>query len=342
MSKNISNYFKVVPKIKSCVLNQSDSEKSNNIKEEPEANFEIDFNKINSRIEENSSKLCKKTIQTMTKSPQKADLNLQIGCQYCDQRFAKCKSMKQHIAFKHSVELKQKHFECDFDGKVFNNRKKIFNHMKLHELKVKCEICQKFVIPKTLVEHIKNVHAIELKEKCEICQKSFKSKINLYNHKRIHNKKLECQLCYKMFSFQSFLNMHINEYHKNPNSFKCEICNKKFNKKYNLKTHQKVHNKIRLKPFKCDRCDFATDNIKTFDYHQKFHEKIDEKHKAMKNPLKCEKCYKFCRNKSKLNQHLKTVHSKNPFQCDLCGKYIKTKKSLVNHIINKICQKFKI
>jgi len=53
---------------------------------------------------------------------------------------------------------------------------------------------------------------------------------------------------------------------------------------------------------------------------------------TMKNPIKCEKCSAFCKNKTTLSDHTKRVHSNIPHQCDLCGNFYKTRASLKIYI----------
>jgi len=113
----------------------------------------------------------------------------------------------------------------------------------------------------------------------------------------------------------------------------------------NVKTHQKTHIKNRPKPFKCHRCDYATDMQTSFNRHQKSHEHQDKKFAAMKNPLKCEKCAMFCKDKVALYDHMRHVHPKVLFQCDMCAKHIKVKCNLIKHIklhIFKSTKQFKV
>ena len=205
--------------------------------------------------------------------------------------------------------------------------------MKNHRLRVKCEVCQAEISPNIITRHIRDVHAKERKFQCEICTRSYKSTTALGIHRKSHNKKFECKTCKRMFSTQSFLNQHNRTHHENPKIFKCEICNKQFNLKLHFQRHQKIHDKNRPKPFKCQRCDYATHTRQSHEAHQNVHKRQDEKFAAMKNPLKCEKCPAFCRNKHFLRHHMKVVHPEVLHQCDLCGMYLKTKVILKTHLL---------
>ena len=261
--------------------------------------------------------------------------NEQNNCKICTRKFLNLNSLMYHMNRKHSKDFfsTPDNFECDFDGKIFKTRKTLQSHMKCHLSKGRCELCQKELTQMELGKHIRNVHTEDRIYQCQICQKTFKSVSVLNNHIQSHNKKFDCSKCSKIFSTQSYLNMHIKHYHENPNNFECESCGRKFNQKSNLKTHQKVHEKNRPQPYKCQRCDYLTGYKFSYIAHQKSHEREDKKIATMKNPIKCEKCLKFCKNKRALNDHMRFVHPEFPYQCDLCGMYVKIKSSLKQHFL---------
>ena len=213
--------------------------------------------------------------------------------------------------------------------------------MSYHQPKVKCELCQIEVLPTTLRRHITRIHKNERKFQCKICQKCFKLDYTLKVHVQSHNKKFKCQICSKKFSIQGRLNGHIKDYHENPNSFGCDVCGKHFNQNSILYSHKKIHDKNRPKPFKCQQCDFATDRMDFYKNHQNYHKKQIEKIAAMKNPVKCEKCSTYCKNKQSLASHKFNVHPKVLSQCDLCGSYFKMKLDLKRHIWGRVCMKNK-
>ncbi|KAL7014611.1 hypothetical protein ACKWTF_016028 [Chironomus riparius] len=236
----------------------------------------------------------------------------------------------------HTKKFHPKHYECDYDGKFFETRSKIQKHMVHHQSKVKCELCQIKIQPKNMKKHFTSVHSTDRKFQCKLCHKSFKLIDTLKNHIQSHNKTIQCQICSKLFTFQKYLNEHMKLNHENPESFRCDVCNKNFKL---LHRHKETHNKNRPKPYKCQQCNYATDAINSIKKHQKFHENQDKKFAEMKNSVKCQKCLKVYSNKYIYNLHMKTVHSEHPLQCDLCGKYFGTKIGLSKHIKNRICRK---
>ena len=264
-------------------------------------------------------------------------------CEICSQEFQGLITLRGHMTKRHpKYASKPKYFECDFDGKIFKTRTNILTHMAYHQSKLKCELCEVEVIPFVMQKHIDSFHTKERKYQCQICQKSFMRVETLLNHVKTHNKRFECQICSKLFPSQGTLNNHIKQTHENPGSFECQICSKKFNRKETLKNHQKVHDRNRPKPYKCQRCCYATDKNWDMKLHEKAHENQDKKLAKIKNPLKCEKCSAFFKNKYLSTQHMKQVHPDQLFHCDLCGKYIKSKYYLTKHIEKRICKKFKM
>lgn len=252
-------------------------------------------------------------------------------CKICGSLFILKWSLEAHMKTKHS-DGKIHNFVCDFDGKIFKNKQDLYRHMKTHMPTVKCEICNAELKPRSINQHLKEVHVVKREFQCDICQKYFKSHSALKMHKKNHNKRFKCELCNKKFSLPSLLNQHQKEVHENPNSFSCQVCDKKFNYKTNLLSHMKTHEKDRAKPFKCPRCDYATDSQERFSKHTKYHLKLDEKYALIKNPLKCTKCPTMCKDKRALRNHIRRVHPSNLLKCDYCGKDFKAKAHLIRHI----------
>jgi KRAB domain-containing zinc finger protein len=344
MSRKISEYFKIepkttkideevsnLPKIRECRVIVKDI-KHQFVNNQLKLFEEVPLNGKNN----NNCKYCKKEASTRSNlmkhiikvHPTEVDL---FSCPVCNLKFFKKPFMDLHMKKKHP-DGQVKRFECDFDGKTFETKGRLCDHMKSHLSLVKCQICAKVFKPKSLNDHLKTVHATQKNFRCNICSKSFKTAQYLQLHEKTHNKRVQCGICSKMFPSVGVLNQHSKEYHENGKNFECEICSKKFNRKSNLKTHQKTHDRNRPKQFKCQRCDYATDLKDNFKAHQRFHERQDQKFAAMKNPLKCEKCPTFHRDKKFLNLHMKVVHPDVLLQCDLCAKFIKIRSGLVSHM----------
>jgi len=318
MSRKISEYFKIQPKVDEKVS------KSSSIRD-----CKVVLNDIKIQTGRSELKLFEEV--TFDESQNKEPKRNPIKCRICYVKFRMQANLELHMKRKHP-EGEVKQFECDFDGNLFKSKGLLYNHMDVHLPLVECQFCNKMLKPRSIKYHLKIFHATDKNFQCKICSKSFKSAQCLKKHEKTHNKVHKCDICNKMYPTLSKLNQHKKENHENGKSFECEICGKKFNQKGTLKNHQKTHNKNRPKPFKCQRCDYVTDSYQYLTKHQEFHERQDEKVAAMKNPIKCEKCPKFLKDKAAFAMHIKIVHPKDIFQCDLCAKFIKYKSSLITHL----------
>jgi len=361
MSRKISDYFSANPKNGEKVANKFNIQEENSILPKiRECHVIIDdikdqfinklkmFGEISLNNSQNSEvkvnrfccKFCKKEFSFGTnltahiKRAHSSEIKI-FNCIFCNWKFFQKRFLEAHMKNKHQDEQFDQ-FECDFDGKIFKNKEYLHRHMKAHQSLVKCQICKKMLKPHSINSHLRNLHATDKKFQCKFCSKSFSSAASLYNHEKLHNKAHKCDICNKVYPFASNLNNHKKEVHENSGSFGCEVCDKKFNSKGNLKKHQKIHEKIHPKTFKCQRCDYGTNTKISFVNHQKLHERQDQKIATMKNPLKCEKCAMFCKDKVALYDHMRHVHPKVIFQCDLCAIFIKSKFNLIKHMKNHI------
>jgi len=297
---------------------------------------EISLNNSEFKENRNCCKFCEKKFSfptSLTKHIKHAHSSKVkvVSCELCDLKFYKKSFLDLHFKAKHP-DGQAEQFECDFDGKIFKNKRILLSHITIHLSLVECQFCNKMLKFNYIKSHLKIFHATGQKFQCKICSKSFKSALYLNNHEKTHNKSHKCEICNKMYPSLGRLNHHKKEIHENLRIFECEICSKKFNQKYHMQNHQKIHDKNRLKSFKCHRCDYETDAKQSMKFHQAFHERQDKKVAAMRNPLKCNECATFHRNKKFLKHHMKVVHPKVLFQCDLCAIFIKTKSNLVKHI----------
>ena len=330
MSRKISEYFKVTPKVQNsanCGKNFLICENKLTLKVRE---CRVIIKDIKSQLDDNLKLFDEISLNKQQKNEIKKFRNkiVKTTCKICNKKLLSEANLKKHLNTVHSFQQ----YECDFDGNIFNSKEGLRNHMKVHYRLIECEICYKILKPTSMYIHMKTHEIRESFHQCRICSKTFKTAYYLAVHEKIHNKKFKCQICHKLFPIKSNLDRHIKEYHDNPKSFECGICGTKFSQKNILTFHQKTHDKNRQKAFRCHRCDYATDNTSHFKNHQNFHDRQDKKYAAMKNPLKCQKCPTFHRNVKMLKQHLNQVHPKNLFQCDLCAKFFKIRNHLLGHV----------
>ena len=95
-----------------------------------------------------------------------------------------------HMDINHAkhFHVKPENFECDFDGRIFKTKLQLKRHIRVHKLKVKCQICNVELQPFYLKIHIREVHAENRKFQCQFCQNNYKSGQVLKYHIQTHNK----------------------------------------------------------------------------------------------------------------------------------------------------------
>jgi KRAB domain-containing zinc finger protein len=253
-------------------------------------------------------------------------------CHFCDKTYIQKHKLKAHLE---SFQCRRI-FTCDHCGKKVDDKKKIYQHVKIHAIhKVECKICQAQVKLTSLRDHMRIMHESE-KVECKICKKVFKNSHLLKNHFLFHElKKFGCQICKLIFSTRGNFNQHM-KFHENPEQFKCQICGHQTKEKKVLKKHLRTHDKNREKNLKCNQCNFKTDNKYYLSSHLKSHEKSKRKLIFFPNAIKCEKCPSVLINKKYHQTHLWRKHGNRPkLQCDACGLEFAQKDSFKKHFALK-------
>ena len=299
MSRKISEYFKVNPKVQKVTKTSQTQEKSNkilennglNIAKVRDCNVAVKdigkqfggklklFEEISLKDNRNSDK----------QDSQKAKV-IENGCKIC--KFCGIISSSEsymivHMKTKHpdklpvlncsicdarflrqnylEAHLKNKHQDGQIDQFECDFDGKIFKSKQklLGHMKIHRLLIEcKFCQKAIKVGSIKG-HIKNIHEtknlSCKACSKIFKSAEYLKRHEAIHNKKYQCEICKKMYPSIKLLNRHKTVIHVNPKSFECNICGMKFNFKQCFMKHQRIHDKNRQKSFKCQRCDYVAD-----------------------------------------------------------------------------------
>jgi KRAB domain-containing zinc finger protein len=251
-----------------------------------------------------------------------------LHCDSCDMKFMHKSRLKNHLkSFKCKI---KKVFCCDYCGKEFEERPKIFKHVRDHAIPLaECKVCEARV--KNLNFHIKTVHKSE-KVECKICGSFCKNRAILKVHQELHeSKRLPCHFCHLTFQNRGKLNYHM-KFHENPEQFKCQICGHQKTSKGQLKDHLKTHDVNRDKKFKCDQCDFQNDRKVKFVLHLTQHEKLNEKFRKFPTAVKCEKCFSVLKDGKAYEKHVKLMHENHPtLKCNICGKELRAKIYLKKH-----------
>lgn len=162
--------------------------------------------------------------------------------------------------------------------------------------------------------------------RCDVCSKettNFKALLDHFRESHKTSGYIKC--CNKKLYRRCRLLDHISK-HQDPDTFRCEICNKTYACRTSLELHNMhLHLSENEKPHKCSVCS------KSFakDYQLKCHM---VRHVA----VECPKCGRILSNRLSLRDHLINVHSEvgqKQSVCDICGKGFRSKVSFQRHVL---------
>uniref|UniRef100_A0A1B0B678 Transcription factor grauzone n=1 Tax=Glossina palpalis gambiensis TaxID=67801 RepID=A0A1B0B678_9MUSC len=184
---------------------------------------------------------------------------------------------------------------------------------------------------------------------CDRCKLEAKNFNALHSHMLAeHNVKGYARCCNRRFSSRFLLLDHIRR-HSNPDSLKCEPCNRIFADRNSLRHHLQIkHQKDEDKMFSCSRC--PKKFVKMYLLRQ--HELVG--HSDHKNAclavdeeiakfmsLHCEQCNEEATNFTALNRHMRAEHNVRGYvRC--CNRKFRERGLLVEHIrahLNPACYK---
>ena len=154
---------------------------------------------------------------------------------------------------------------------------------------------------------------------CDICGKRFSAKENLRNHRKsVHFKHIKCEDCGKMFSQKGFMERHRISAHL---GHPCNVCGKKFTLEKSLLNHTKLFHQNE-KPLECSSCD------KIFSKKSRLSQHISSVHLRLQV---CDLCGKRLSSR-RVSIHKRAVHLKlRPYKCDICEKTFFNKQNLERH-----------
>ncbi|GLV44432.1 Meiotic central spindle [Carabus blaptoides fortunei] len=139
---------------------------------------------------------------------------------------------------------------------IFNTDSEYNKHMKRHDSKWTCTVCNKSVGQKTFRAHMKSHE----RSKCSLCDKYFDMKqLNEHNCMEQWEKTYKCTECDRTFYFQPSLVKHMMVHYE----MQCFICKVTFGKPHAIVEHMSKH--IGQNGYHCPICNFCTfskDNMK--------------------------------------------------------------------------------
>ena len=128
-----------------------------------------------------------------------------------------------HLNAHHRFYHTEKTIKCKFCQRLFLHQRYLDYHMEAHGVKKKpkkfnfqCNICDKRLSTKTLLEVHHRIHTGEKPFKCEVCKNNFRTKINLRKHMFGHTGETphQCPKCSKSFRYSTALTSHMKIHQK--------------------------------------------------------------------------------------------------------------------------------
>ena len=219
------------------------------------------------------------------------------SCNLCETKYALEQALKDHLTIEHAIiRSRLVRYPCPKCDKVFKNDFNMRAHMR--------------------------VHAVYPPQNCKLCGYVAKYPANLRKHEiRVHEEKiLKCDNCSFKAKNAATMEKHIENEHRKPTHFTCEICSYDTTRKKSLRVHLLVHSEIATQ--KCGTCDFKTKTRDSLKTHEKYH----------KPPQYiCDTCEYTSHNQANFSTHKKTKHGNAEHKCSTCEKMFMYKRHLKKH-----------
>ncbi|KAI8116279.1 Transcription factor grauzone [Lucilia cuprina] len=170
----------------------------------------------------------------------------------------------------------------------------------------------------------------EYKLFCHICNIPIQDFLKLKTHYRLEHQTLGYAMCCnKKFYNRGPLADHLRV-HKNPNYFKCTICQRILAHRLSYENHLEFHkqeNKTRERIFRCEKCDKSFFKKAVYDRHILSHVPEEDR------KFQCDECDKKFAAEYLVNQHKAFAHlNKYGKICDICGKTFRERFSFTRHM----------
>ncbi|XP_043252158.1 zinc finger protein 557-like isoform X13 [Colletes gigas] len=241
-------------------------------------------------------------------------------CVECDEPFIDEDKLKKHMI---KVHQKERPYECVFCNKRFKTKEFLKIHLKQHNKRFVCDICDVSKVSGYDLRLHKMKHNKEYMANCEICGKGFYTKQTLDRHMITHTgeKPFICKICKTPYASAAYLNTHMKS-HGEREKFKCSMCDFESHWKGALKVHSRLHTGENLIP--CEICGKTVSSKAYMQVHMRIH--------TGEKPHICEVCGKGFSVRKYLTVHLRTHTGEKPYECKVCQKRFTQHGTLNSHM----------
>ncbi|XP_062551225.1 zinc finger protein 888-like isoform X2 [Armigeres subalbatus] len=229
--------------------------------------------------------------------------------------------------------VKQVWFNCKDCDKMFQSKKKLQDHLRIHKgKKYNCSHCGKgFIRPSSLAEHLRvhtsrNVYQNDAGKEPELTTNS--------EHVSCGEIEFACGKYHRGLKYKKQLKNHISGGSNVSLSkgiwFDCDYCEKVFPSKKKLQDHLRIH---RRKKYKCSYCDKGFIRPSGLAEHVKIHTKEYKSGKQDWSVAKfaCGICDRKFKYEQQLKNHLRHDHGPKGYKCSVCNEAFRTERQMRTH-----------
>ena len=215
-----------------------------------------------------------------------------------------------------------------------------FDHIKVHKSRkteMQCNICGKiFTSAVSLKKHANDQHLSD-KIRCELCQRLVVPRRLKYHMQVAHSEPVNCNICSKVFSCEKSLQRHIKNQHQHQrNCCTCNICGLSFSSNKSLERHVEAMHSDKSRPrVTCDLCNHSI-------LAEGFKRHLKKVHPTRSNNAEnsCSSSYskgaEFSEDKHEMEQDQNEAHPNQDIdhipECAVCNQTFSKPEDFENHI----------
>ncbi|CAL1532793.1 unnamed protein product [Lymnaea stagnalis] len=241
------------------------------------------------------------------------------------------KDLDQFVPAQTKVRLEG--FSCSHCPKILFSKAEYRKHVKSHDFKWVCNVCQKGCKTALLLKLHKKSHTKSNHLTCRVCSRTFANLYSLKEHLKSHKSSQQNKPSEEML-IKAAIHKHNKDIvklkmHSTVSSapvvqqkvtvFECEVCKKTFSSEKRLDNHSRLHDGTYI----CGICKKAFGTVTKLKIHLRFHGRM----------FQCDTCDKSYFDEKELHEHIQNQHvmEKN-YPCKICNDRFLTASDLKQHV----------